>query len=84
MHRTFRRELQFAARHGKRRKKEGYTPAMLVRESQLIGKTIYNLLGTNIFPLGVVELTADLKLLTESVNAFTLISFEAYSRTRRK
>jgi len=46
-------ELQFATRHGRRRKKEGYTPAMLVREFQLIGETIYNLLGSDILPLGV-------------------------------
>lgn len=78
------REMQFAARHGKRRRKDGYTPAMLVREFQLIGETIYNLLGTDILPAGVAELTADLKLLTESVNAFTLISFEAYSRAPRR
>ena len=77
-------ELQFAARHGRRRKKDGYTPAMLVREFQLIGETIYDLLGSDILPLGVVELTSDLKLLTQTVNTFTLASFEAYSRVPRK
>ena len=76
-------ELQFAARHGRRRKKVGYTPAMLVREFQLIGETIYDLLGSDILPLGVVELTSDLKLLTQTVNTFTLASFEAYSRVSR-
>ena len=76
-------ELQFAARHGRRRKKDGYTPAMLVREFQLIGETIYDLLGSDILPLGVVELTSDLKLLTQTVNTFTLASFEAYSRVPR-
>jgi DNA-binding response OmpR family regulator len=75
-------ELQFAARHGRRRKKDAYTPAMLVREFQLIGETVYDLLGSDILPLGVVELTSDLKLLIESVNAFTLVSFDAYSRAR--
>lgn len=77
-------ELQFAARHGRRRKKDGYTPAMLVREFQLIGETIYDLLGSDILPLGVVELTSDLRLLTQTVNTFTLASFEAYSRVPRK
>jgi len=77
-------ELQFAARHGRRRKKVGYTPAMLVREFQLVGETIYDLLGSDILPLGVVELTSDLKLLTQTVNTFTLASFEAYSRVPRK
>ena len=76
------RELQFAARHGKRRKKDGYTPAMLMREFQLIGETIYNLLGSDILPLGVVELISDLRLLTHSLNTFTLVSFEAYSRSK--
>ena len=75
-------ELQFATRHGRRRKKEGYTPAMLVREFQLIGETIYNLLGSDILPLGVVELLSDLRLLTHSLNTFTLVSFEAYSRSK--
>ena len=75
-------ELQFAARHGKRRKKDRYTPAMLVREFQLIGETIHDLLGTDMLPLGTVELTSDLRLLTQSVNTFTLKSFEAYSRAR--
>jgi ActR/RegA family two-component response regulator len=75
-------DLQFAIRHGRRRKREGYTPAMLVREFQLIGETIYNLLGTDILPLGVVELISDLRLLTQSLNTFTLVSFEAYSRKR--
>jgi len=74
------RELQFAARHGRRRRKDGYTPAMLVREFQLIGEVIYDLLGSDILPLGVVELTSDLKLLVQSLNMFTLASFEAYSR----
>jgi hypothetical protein len=73
---------QFAARHGKRRKKDRYTPSMLVREFQLIGETIYDLLGTDMLPLGTVELTSDLRLLTQSVNTFTLKSFEAYSRAR--
>ena len=76
------RDLQFAARHGKRRKKDGYTPTMLVREFQLIGETIYDLLGTDMLPLGTVELTSDMKLLTQSLNTFTLKSFEAYSRAR--
>jgi DNA-binding response OmpR family regulator len=76
------RELQFAVRHGKRRKKDRYTPAMLVREFQLIGETIYDLLGTDMLPIGTVELTSDMKLLTQSLNTFTLKSFEAYSRTR--
>lgn len=76
------RELQFAVRHGKRRKRDRYTPAMLVREFQLIGETIYDLLGTDMLPLGTVELTSDMKLLTQSLNTFTLKSFEAYSRAR--
>jgi DNA-binding response OmpR family regulator len=75
-------ELKFAARHGRRRKKDRYTPAMLVREFQLIGETLHELLGTDILPLGTVELTSDLKLLTQSLNVFTLKSFEAYSRER--
>jgi DNA-binding response OmpR family regulator len=75
-------ELQFAVRHGRRRKKDRYTSAMLVREFQLIGEAIYDLLGTDMLPFGTVELTSDMKLLTQSLNAFTLKSFEAYSRVR--
>ena len=55
---------------------------MLVREFQLIGETIYDLLGTDMLPLGAVELTSDLRLLTQSLNTFTLKSFEAYSRAK--
>ena len=76
------RQRQFAARHGKRRRKDGYTLPMLVREFQVIGETISDLLGTDILPLGVVELNSDLKLLTQSLNTFTLVSLEAYSRRR--
>jgi len=76
------KNVQFAARHGRRRKKDGYTPAMLMREFQLIGETIYELLGTDIMLLGAVELTSDLKLLTQSLNTLTLASLEAYSRAR--
>ena len=76
------KELQFAARHGRRRKKDRYTPAMVVREFQLIGETIYDLLGTDMLPFGAVELTSDMKLLTQSLNTFTLKSFEGYSRAR--
>jgi two-component system response regulator (stage 0 sporulation protein F) len=76
------RQLQFAARHGKRRKKDGYTIPMLVREFQLIGETVSDLLGSDILPLGVVELNSDLKLLIQSVNTFTLVSLEAYSRRK--
>lgn len=75
-------ELQFAVRHGRRRKKDRYTSAMLVREFQLIGETIYDLLGTDMLPFGAVELTSDMKLLTQTLNTFTLKSFEAYSRVR--
>jgi len=75
-------ELQFAVRHGRRRKKNGYTPAMLVREFQLIGETLYDLLGTDMLPFGAVELTSDMKLLTKSLNMITLKSFDAYSRAR--
>lgn len=74
------RDLRFAARHGKRREKDGYTSAMLIREFQVIGETIYDLLGSDILPLGVVELTSDLKLLIQSLNTFTLVSLGAYSR----
>jgi ActR/RegA family two-component response regulator len=75
-------ELQFAARHGRSRKKEGYTPAMLVREFQIIGETIYDLLGSDILPVSAVEVISDLKLLIESLNTFTIGSFQAYSRAR--
>ncbi|PYU27144.1 MAG: hypothetical protein DMG32_08320 [Acidobacteria bacterium] len=75
-------DLQFAARHGRRRKKDGYTAAMLVREFQVIGETVYDLLGGDLLPLGVVELTSDLKLLIQSLNIFTLVSFEAYARAK--
>jgi DNA-binding response OmpR family regulator len=76
------RQRQFAARHGKRRRKDGYTLPMLVREFQVIGETISDLLGTDILPLGVVELNSDLKLLVQSLNTFTLVSLEAYSRRK--
>jgi DNA-binding response OmpR family regulator len=76
------KNLQFAARHGRRRKKDRYTAAMLMREFQLIGETIYDLLGSDIMPLGAVELTSDLKMLTQSLNTLTLASLEAYSRAR--
>jgi ActR/RegA family two-component response regulator len=75
-------DLQFASRHGRRRKKNGYTPTMLVREFQIIGETLYDMVGSDILPLGVVELTSDLKLLIQSLNTFTLASFEAYSRAK--
>lgn len=76
------RQRQFAARHGKRRRKDGYTLPMLVREFQLIGETISDLLGSDMLPLGIVELNSDLKLLIQSVNTFTLVSLQAYSRRR--
>jgi DNA-binding response OmpR family regulator len=76
------RQRQFATRHGKRRRKDGYTVPMLVREFQLIGETISDLLGSDMLPLGVVELNSDLKLFIQSVNTFTLVSLEAYSRRR--
>jgi len=76
------RQLQFASRHGKRRKRDGYTLPMLVREFQLIGETISDLLGSDILPLGIVELNSDLRLLIQSLNTFTLVSLEAYSSRR--
>ena len=76
------KELQFAVRHGRRRKKDRYKPAMLMREFQIVGETIHNLLGSDILPLSAVEVTSDLKLLTQSLNTFTLVSFEAYSKAR--
>jgi len=55
---------------------------MLVREFQLIGETFYDLLGSDILPIGVVELTSDLKLLMQSLNTFTLVSLNAHSRAK--
>jgi len=74
------KELRFASLHGRRRKKSGYTPLMLVREFQVIGETIQDLLGTALLPLVAVEITSDLKLLMQSLNAFTLVSFKAHSK----
>jgi hypothetical protein len=48
----------------------------------MIGETISDLLGTDILPLGVVELNSDLKLLIQSLNTFTLVSLEGYSRRK--
>jgi DNA-binding response OmpR family regulator len=76
------KELRFAVLHGRKRKKNRYKPPMLVREFQIIGETIHDLLGTDVLPLGAVEVTSDLKLLTQSLNTFTLISFEAYTKAR--
>ncbi len=76
------KELRFASLHGKRRKKNHYAPVMLLREFQVIGETIQNLLGTHILPLTAAEVTSDLRLLTESLNTLTLVSFAAYSKAR--
>ena len=76
------KELRFASLHGRRRKKYRYTPMMLVREFQVIGETIQDLLGTPIVPLTAVEISSDLKLLMQSLNAFTLVSFKAYSKAK--
>ena len=73
------RDLRFAARHGRRRRKDGYTPAMLMREFQLIGETIYDLLGSDILPFGAVQLYSDLKLLTRSL---TRSRSHLFTRTR--
>jgi two-component system response regulator RegA len=76
------KELRFASLHGKRRKRNRYTPVMLLREFQVIGESIQNLLGTHILPLTAAEVTSDLRLLTQSLNTFTLVSFAAYSKAR--
>jgi ActR/RegA family two-component response regulator len=73
--------LHFAAKHGERRKKDGYPVSLVIKEFQLIGETVYELLQSESMPLGAIGLTAELWILTKSLNSMMLESVQAYTQT---
>lgn len=73
--------LHFAAKHGERRKKDGYPVPLVIREFQLIGETIYELLQSEVLPVGSIGLTTELWILTKSLNSMMLQSVQAYTQT---
>lgn len=70
--------LRFAAEHGKRRKKQGYGVRAATRDFQLMSEVIFDLIHSELLPLGTAGLAADMRRLTKSLDALTLKSLEAY------
>ena len=64
--------LKFGAEHGRARKRQGYDARMAVRDFQLIGESLYQLMQSNRMPLGVLGITAELAKFTEGLHSLAL------------
>jgi len=71
--------LRLSAKHGRRRKKQGYDPRMLVREFQLIDERICELMTSDKMPAAPVGLTVDLMKLTKGLNALMMASLRPWA-----
>lgn len=75
--------LRLGAEHGRRRKAQGYDARMIVREFQLIGERIFDLLSNDQMHAAPLGLTADLRKLVKGVNALTNEALRPYARAQR-
>jgi len=70
--------LRLGVEHGRRRKKQGYDARMLVREFQLIGERICELMASDKMPAAPVRLTGDLMKLTKGLNALMIAALRPF------
>jgi DNA-binding response OmpR family regulator len=70
--------LRFAFEHGKRRKHEGYGVRAVTRDFQLMSEVIFDLIHSDLMPIGTIGLATDMHRLIKSLDLLMLKSLEAY------
>ena len=72
--------LRFAVEHGKRRKKDGYGVRAATRDFQLIAEAVFDLIHSEVMPLGAIGLSTDLRRLIKSLDTLMVHSLGAYEQ----
>ena len=75
--------LKLGAEHGRVRKKQGYDALMMMREFQLIGERICELIARDRVPGAPVAWTSDLAKLTRGLNALAIEAVKPYIGARQ-
>jgi len=70
--------VRLGTEHGRRRKKQGYDARMLVREFQVIGERICELMTGDKMPAAPVGLTGDLIKLTKGLKALMIAALQPF------
>ena len=72
-------KLEGARRHGKTRRRQGYSVANLAEESRILRRTVFLILQRNLLDLDFSQLFPDLVAMTDSLEAQLKESLVAYS-----
>src|ERR1700722_10620428 len=73
-----------AVEHGKLRRAQGYTSAMLIHESRILQVTIFGTLHTNLTQLDFSLLLPDVMIIADEVDAQLTQTMESFSDVRPK
>jgi ActR/RegA family two-component response regulator len=76
-------ELRLAGEHGKRRKKQGYSIASMIRDFDFLQQPVYDLIQNKLMGMDVTGLVSDLKRLQKNLHAMLEKSLEVYANDRR-
>jgi len=76
--------LRYALEHGKLRRKQGYDVQMLARDFQFVGEAVFDLIQSDLMPMGTVGITGDLRRFNRKMNWLLLGSLGAYSNSKTK
>ena len=73
-----------AIAHGKLRRKQGYSAAMLIHESRILQVTIFGTLHKNLSVLDFSVLLPDVMIIADEVDAQLTQTMESFTKTTRK
>ncbi len=73
-----------AIAHGKLRRKQGYSPAMLIHESRILQVTIFGTLHKNLSVLDFSLLLPDVMIIADEVDAQLTQTMESFSKAKLK
>jgi hypothetical protein len=73
-----------AIEHGKLRRKQGYSSAMLIHESRILQVTIFGTLHTHMTALDSSALLPDVMIIADEVDSQLTQTMDAFTRARPK
>jgi hypothetical protein len=73
-----------AVDHGKMRKLQGYTPAMLVHDSRILQVTLFEMLQSNLNALDFSVLLPDIMTIADEVDSQLTQTMDSYMNVRRQ
>jgi DNA-binding response OmpR family regulator len=74
--------IQLAAQHGSLRKKQGYSPGMLFRESRLAQAVIFQLLHEHLLELEISRVIPDMTMMSDVLEVLVARSVETFYETK--